>query len=389
MIGNTAEGCEADASNAPLTEWQYRFNPLSEREQKRQYRTSGPQEYYGLAWVYYQLGVDNKTLTTFNGIEGSFCGSPASTVSLWPVEYNTYGPMNTRIITRPDNTREYVVADHLGSSRAVVSGAGAILQRTDYEAIGGVRTSEGEGARTTYIGREEDQESGLGFYGVRLYEPEYGRFTSVDAMWGKYVEVNPYHYSLNQPLTAIDPDGRDLIILVDVEGANRLGHAAVLIGNDKDGWQYRSLDGSKDINRLWGTSKNKREDFDNLEEFLSNTDTKLDLSKYDIGFQIKEDTETDKKFLKGADSETEDKKEYDVLNHSCIDVVSGALEAAGYWGGDRGQDVPIMRILQILISLDKAGVPVKTLNFMALRQGKKVENGPEKILKKEPEEEKK
>lgn len=49
VIGNTAEGCEADAANAPLTEWQYRFNPLSGREQKRQYRTSNSKEYNGLA----------------------------------------------------------------------------------------------------------------------------------------------------------------------------------------------------------------------------------------------------------------------------------------------------------------------------------------------------
>ncbi|MBU3680245.1 MAG: hypothetical protein FGM32_11700, partial [Candidatus Kapabacteria bacterium] len=60
-----------------------------------------------------------------------------------------------------------------------------------------------------YIGREHDNESDLGFYGVRLYEPEYGRFLSTDVLWGKYLPLQPYQYSLNQPISLSDPDGKE------------------------------------------------------------------------------------------------------------------------------------------------------------------------------------
>jgi RHS repeat-associated protein len=66
----------------------------------------------------------------------------------------------------------------------------------------------GSGARTSYIGREHDKETDLGFYGVRLYEPEYGRFLSTDVLWGLYRSVQPYQYSLNQPVSQIDDGGK-------------------------------------------------------------------------------------------------------------------------------------------------------------------------------------
>ena len=50
-------------------------------------------------------------------------------------------------------------------------------------------------------------ESGLGFYGVRLYEPEYGRFTSVDKLFNDYAEFQPYQYSINSPMLLLDPSG--------------------------------------------------------------------------------------------------------------------------------------------------------------------------------------
>ena len=43
---------------------------------------------------------------------------------------------------------------------------------------------------------------------VRLYEPEYGRFLSTDVLWGLYRSVQPYQYSLNQPVSQIDDGGK-------------------------------------------------------------------------------------------------------------------------------------------------------------------------------------
>jgi RHS repeat-associated protein len=70
--------------------------------------------------------------------------------------------------------------------------------------------------RTSNIGREHDKETDLGFGAcpealrgsVRLYEPEYGRFLSTDVLWGLYRSVQPYQYSLNQPVSQIDAGGK-------------------------------------------------------------------------------------------------------------------------------------------------------------------------------------
>jgi len=211
------EGCLPDASTKPVDDFRYRFGPLQEREQKRQYATSNNIALDGLAWTYTLLGADAKQLATYNGVQGNFCGQPANTVWMWPVEFNSYGPAQSRIITRSNGAREYVIADHLGSSRLTLSSTGEILQRTDYQPFGIEINEAGTGSRTSYIGREKDNESDLGMYGVRMYEPEYGRFMSVDPLWGKRPFVQPYEYAGNNPITAKDPDGGDYDIIVDDE----------------------------------------------------------------------------------------------------------------------------------------------------------------------------
>ncbi|MFN4908690.1 MAG: RHS repeat-associated core domain-containing protein, partial [Bacteroidota bacterium] len=159
------------------------------------------------AWVYTLVGADGRQLATYNGLQGAMCGRNG--VRLWPVEFNTYGPNNTRIVTRADGTSEVVISDYLGSARVTLSTTAEPLQSSSYHPYGTERTSTGSGARTSYIGREHDKETDLGFYGVRLYEPEYGRFLSTDVLWGKHLSRQPYHYALNNPVTNFDFTGLD------------------------------------------------------------------------------------------------------------------------------------------------------------------------------------
>ncbi|HRP03162.1 MAG TPA: RHS repeat-associated core domain-containing protein [Candidatus Kapabacteria bacterium] len=57
--------------------------------------------------------------------------------------------------------------------------------------------------------------------GVRKYDYEIGRFTSVDPLWEKYTGWTGYQYSLNNPVNIVDRDGRD--VLVAFSGANFSG----------------------------------------------------------------------------------------------------------------------------------------------------------------------
>ncbi len=207
VMGNPLEGCQADAAGMEPVHWAYRFNPQHEREQKRQLAVQQALAGKGLAWTYDIIGLDKRPLALYHGLQGAFCNEPPNSVAFWPIGWNTQAPGGVNVITRPDNAHEYRIGDHLGNTRVVIGDQGETLQRADYYPYGGVLATAGEGARTGYIDREHDGETGLGSYGVRLYEPEYGRFLSVDPMKSLYGGMNSYQYSMCQPISFLDDGG--------------------------------------------------------------------------------------------------------------------------------------------------------------------------------------
>ena len=241
------------ASSQPITEWRYRFGPLQEREQKRQYLSDVPAG--GLAWTYTLLGADAKQLASYNGIQGAFCGQPPTSVWLWPVEYNSYGPAHTRVITRPGGTPEYVLHDHLGSARITLDNAARVIESQSYTAYGDHRTHDGEAARTSYIGRETDKESDLGFGAcpealrgsVRLYDPTYGRFLSVDPLWGKYLPLQSYQYAANNPVMMLDDGGDTIVFFTEKARAQyNMAKEQIVTANPEAAAYYAQVENSED-----------------------------------------------------------------------------------------------------------------------------------------------
>ncbi|MBK6836015.1 MAG: hypothetical protein IPG89_17810 [Bacteroidetes bacterium] len=45
---------------------------------------------------------------------------------------------------------------------------------------------------------------------ARILDPRLGRWLSIDPLFAKYPDVNPYNSALCNPLYFEDPDGRDL-----------------------------------------------------------------------------------------------------------------------------------------------------------------------------------
>jgi len=109
----------------------------------------------------------------------------------------------------------YHHTDHLGTTEVITDSNGNIVWHADYEAFGSVMNERGEENFTpNYTGKFFDESSGLYYFNARWYDCELGRFTSQDPARDG---VNWWIYCGGNPITYIDPDGRD-IVYQDDEG---------------------------------------------------------------------------------------------------------------------------------------------------------------------------
>ncbi|GHT70532.1 hypothetical protein FACS1894155_00010 [Bacteroidia bacterium] len=113
----------------------------------------------------------------------------------------------------------FYLKDHLGNNRVVLNNSGAAVQVNNYYPFGlsmWEGTTTGQNAQLyKYNGKELDRMHGLNLYdyGARMYDPAIGRFTTMDPMAEKYYSVSPYAYCLNNPVNAVDRDGRLVIFI--------------------------------------------------------------------------------------------------------------------------------------------------------------------------------
>jgi RHS repeat-associated protein len=80
--------------------------------------------------------------------------------------------------------------------------------------------------RKKFTGYEKDTETGLNFAEARYYNNEHGRFTAVDPLLASGKSANPqsfnrYVYVGNNPLTRIDPYGKDWWETIDKQNGSR------------------------------------------------------------------------------------------------------------------------------------------------------------------------
>jgi RHS repeat-associated protein len=111
-------------------------------------------------------------------------------------------------------TIKYLHTDALGSPVAVTNDPPAtltVLERSVYEPYGKLLSGpvkNGPG----YTGHALDVATGLNYMQQRYYDPDIGRFLSVDPVTADSstgANFNRYKYAANNPYTFIDPDGRE------------------------------------------------------------------------------------------------------------------------------------------------------------------------------------
>ena len=105
---------------------------------------------------------------------------------------------------------KYQHTDALGSPVAVSNAAGSVIDRTDWEPYGAAinkSTYQGVG----YTGHVQDGLTGLTYMQQRYFDPQIGRFLSVDPVTANSAtgaNFNRYWYGNNNPYRFTDPDGR-------------------------------------------------------------------------------------------------------------------------------------------------------------------------------------
>ena len=109
----------------------------------------------------------------------------------------------------------YYNKDHLGNNREVVAANGNVRQVTNYYPFGAPYADPAAVTGSTlqpfkYNGKELDTMHGLNTYdyGARQYYSIVGRWDRIDPLCEKYYSVSPYVYCEDDPVNAIDPDGR-------------------------------------------------------------------------------------------------------------------------------------------------------------------------------------
>ncbi len=177
--------------------------------------------------VYYPSGIklenlqviigDSSTSYTFTGTEETFDSQQnivqqessqvvAVQESNSPISY-IYS--SQRLAKIQDNNVIYFISDNIGSTSLETDSSGSISFKANYLPFGKKLSFSSIGKeKYGFTSKEYDYESSLNYFNARYYNPNNGKFISNDPIFKS--SEGGYQYVNNNPLTLIDPSGKQL-----------------------------------------------------------------------------------------------------------------------------------------------------------------------------------
>ena len=141
---------------------------------------------------------------------------------------------------------KFHIPDHLGSTRVSynirfstptgTSYSKTTASKHSYRPFGKVYREYLYGAQDKFLftGKEQDGETRLQDFGARGYDPNLGRFLSVDPLAGKFPAWSSYNYCYDNPLIFKDPTGKAASPIYDFQ-------TGTFLGTDKEGFKGEVL----------------------------------------------------------------------------------------------------------------------------------------------------
>lgn len=155
--------------------------------------------------------------------------------------------------TLDTNGTHYQLSDWLGSRRVQQKDGSTPAEVTCGNQPFGDGQTCADAVPQHFTGKERDAESGLDYFGARMYSSPTGRFVSPDpsalssASFGDPQSLNLYAYARNSPLINTDPSGLDCVYMNDgndgvesIDHASSSGECQGSGGTWRDGWVNES-----------------------------------------------------------------------------------------------------------------------------------------------------
>ena len=194
---------------------------------------------------------------------------------------------------------------------------------------------------TPYLfgGKEFEERQGLNLYDfhARTYAPDIARFMQPDPKADDYHWLSPYAYCGGDPINNIDPDGKNIAILIE---NGLIGHLALLIQQQDGSWSYYSVNGDKIYNITLGVSGGPYNDVEagswsSPQEFMdeAHETTKEEREKnpdtitnydYSEAYEIETTPEQDK-IIADTFTKIAKEEEYDLTSNNCAHAVQRSL----------------------------------------------------------------